>query len=590
MGIGYPRPRRASRHGGTAGVDSAVGALLLALSSAAGVEDVARALVPGAAALVDADLAFVAWGAAAMESAGDRHLALRPAPAEAIVGATLGGPAPLQPLRDAGAAHVLAVPLPDLAGGYLAVGRSDDRRFRRQDVATVEEVARHGAVALRRAEATDSLRAALARVHDDAQHDPLTGLSRRDLFDQRVLAAPGPVAILLLDLDGLAEINDALGHRTGDVVLTMVADRLVRELPGARSISRIGGTQFAMAIDVASRHQALGFARRAQEAVSAQLALPDMALEVSAVVGVAVSQGQPDVEALLDDAGAALRGAKRRRISVDEHDPGAGHDGGLVPGALREAVRRGGLVVEYQPIVALDTGQTAAAEALVRWHHPSRGLLPPGDFLPRVELIGLSTALTQVVLAAALERCRQWRAAGAPSSVAVNLSGRVLHDARLPDAVAAALDRVNVPSEALTLEVSESTAMAAPERTSAVLQRLAARGVRLALDDVGTGFSSLPLLRALPLTELKIDRTLVASCATDDDSAAVVEGAIGLAHRLDRRVVAEGVEDQATYVRLREAGCDRAQGFWIGRPMPGDRMAGWLDSWGARLAAGTIAL
>jgi EAL domain-containing protein (putative c-di-GMP-specific phosphodiesterase class I) len=271
--------------------------------------------------------------------------------------------------------------------------------------------------------------------------------------------------------------------------------------------------------------------------------------------------------------------AKRSRTAIEtyseDRDPYSAERLQLL-GELRAAITAGELVLHYQPKVDVSSDRVLGVEALVRWQHPTRGLLPPGDFVPLAERTGAIGELTRWVLDTALEQCRAWRDAGLDMTMAVNLAAPNIVDAALPDLVAELLERWDVPGDRLECEISEHTVMADPHRAIDVLERLRAMGVRLSLDDFGTGHSSLAYLKRLPLDEVKIDRSFVIGMSEDPDDAAIVRSTIDLARHLGLEVVAEGVESEAILSDLVDLSCDVAQGFYLSRPLPAGQLGDWL--------------
>jgi EAL domain-containing protein (putative c-di-GMP-specific phosphodiesterase class I) len=287
-------------------------------------------------------------------------------------------------------------------------------------------------------------------------------------------------------------------------------------------------------------------------------------------------------------ADVAMYVAKRghTRVAVydakqDQHSPARLQ----LVGELRRAIDAGGLVLHHQPKASLRTGALVGSEALVRWEHPQRGLVPPDEFVPLAEHTGLIRPLSRWVLDAGLRQCRAWRDQGLQIPVSINLSARDLHDPQLPELVASLLERWDVVPNMLKLEITESAVMADAERAIDVLGRLRSMGVRISIDDFGTGYSSLSYLKRLPVDELKIDRSFVSHLATDDHDLAIVRSTIGLAHDLGLTVVAEGVEDLATWNVLASLGCDVVQGYFLSRPLPADELVRWLRADEDRLAA-----
>jgi EAL domain-containing protein (putative c-di-GMP-specific phosphodiesterase class I) len=281
-------------------------------------------------------------------------------------------------------------------------------------------------------------------------------------------------------------------------------------------------------------------------------------------------------------ADVAMYAAKTRRTGLETYrsDLEAGGPERLtLLTDLRDAIAAGDLRVHFQPKVRLADGEVTGAEALVRWQHPRRGQLPPDEFIPVAEHSGLITPLTFAVLRQALDACAGWRRSGRAMSVAVNISPRSLLEPTFVDEVARALAVVEVPAAALTLEITESSLMADPDRAVAAMHRLRDLGVRLSIDDLGTGYSSLAYLQRLPAHEIKVDKSFVRPGSEDLESLAIVGAVVDLGHRLGREVVAEGVEDAPTWERLRRLGCDTAQGYWISRPLPATDFADWLAAW-----------
>jgi diguanylate cyclase (GGDEF)-like protein len=430
------------------------------------------------------------------------------------------------------------------------------------------------------------LRLLHAHAERRATHDPLTGLPNRALLNARLDAAirapardGATPALLLLDLDRFKEVNDTLGHQAGDALLVAIAGRLRVALRGA-VVARLGGDEFAALLPATHAAGAAAAARAVIAAVEAPLVVGGQALAVGASVGIArcPDHGR-DATTLLRCADIAMYAAKRGHHGHAAYDPAQdGHDAGhlALVADLRAALVEGQLRLHYQPIVDLPSGAARGVEALVRWAHPARGLVPPDVFVPLAEQAGLIDALAQWVLAEALQQRAAWADAGLDVTVAVNLSLRNLRDRTLVDTVAAALARYGSPPARLCLELTESVVMADVEGTRATLERLAALGVRLAIDDFGTGYSSLAYLSHLPVDELKIDRSFVRRMAAHAPDQTIVASTIGLGHSLGLRVVTEGVEDRETWALLARLGADAAQGYYFAQPLPADEIAPWL--------------
>jgi len=434
---------------------------------------------------------------------------------------------------------------------------------------------------------TERVRAEEALRHQ-ALHDALTDLPNRTLLHDRLGHAlrasrrdGRPLALLLLDLDRFKEVNDTFGHHRGDDLLRQVAARLRGALRASDTIARLGGDEFAALLPGADESGARAAATALRAALDVPLVLAGQALQLGASIGVALAPAHgEDAPTLLRHADTAMYAAKRAgdtdvAVYDPAHDPHSPDRLALLA-ELREAITQGALALHYQPKVALATGQVHGVEALVRWPHPVHGLLPPDQFIPLAEQHGLIGPLTLWVLEEALRQGKLWARAGWDLNVAVNLSAWSLHDASLPDTIAALLRRFDAPPGRLRLELTEGSVMADAERALEVLTRLTALGVGLSVDDFGTGYSSLAYLKRLPVDEVKIDRSFVRDLATDEADAAIVHSTVGLGRSLGLQVVAEGVEDRATWDLLARMGCDVAQGYYLSRPLPAAAVADWL--------------
>jgi diguanylate cyclase (GGDEF)-like protein/PAS domain S-box-containing protein len=422
-----------------------------------------------------------------------------------------------------------------------------------------------------------------------ALHDPLTGLPNRTFLRERLEETiragereMKPCAVLLLDLDGFKSVNDALGHSAGDRLLQQVGQRIRKVLRKADTVARFGGDEFAVlpwgATDVP---RAVLIAEKILQAVDTPFSIEDQPVDVAVSIGISVfPEHADDAEALMRRADVAMYAAKRARsgFSIYSTDQEGGETDGKLPliGKLRYAIDQFELLLHYQPIVSSADGRPAKVEALVRWGHPSHGLLPPDDFIPSAEQTDLIKPLTAWVLNEAIGQVHAWSRAGIDIGVSVNLSARNLLDDELPDAVAQLLRTWQVPPEKLSLEITERTIIASEAEPT--LQRLRAIGVQISVDDFGIGYSSLAYLKRLPIAEIKIDKSFVQDMATNWDGAAIVRSTIDLGHNLGLKVVAEGVEDAQTVELLREYGCDLIQGFHISRPAAPGPLGAWLRS------------
>ncbi|WP_329455505.1 putative bifunctional diguanylate cyclase/phosphodiesterase [Streptomyces sp. NBC_01497] len=434
----------------------------------------------------------------------------------------------------------------------------------------------------------------IARARAEEQlKDPLTGLPNRQWLLERTWtaleqagAANARSALLLIDLDRFRSVNDTLGHLAGDRLLLQIADRLRVALPRGAEAARLGGDEFAVLLPTCdSTTSAQRVARHLVAELSSPLNLDGLTLVLEASAGVAVfPEHALDAEGLLRRADVAMYQAKRDRTGVEvyesKRDSNTPDRLGLL-GDLRRALDAGEVELHYQPKVRFD-GRVAGLEALVRWRHPERGQVPPDEFIAIAESSGLMPHLTEYVLETALAQVARWRAQGLMVPVAVNVSPRDVHTPGFAGAVAARLARHGVPPGALQLEITEHVLLEDPQRAADTLAGLTAHGVKMSLDDFGTGYSSLVHLRRLPVSELKIDRSFVAKLAVDAEDAEIVRCTVDLAHSLGLVVVAEGVEDDETWERLRDLGCDAVQGWLVAAAMPPHETTAWLRARGER--------
>ncbi|MEV8474814.1 bifunctional diguanylate cyclase/phosphodiesterase [Streptomyces sp. NPDC051173] len=428
----------------------------------------------------------------------------------------------------------------------------------------------------------------IARARAEEQlRDPLTGLPNRQWLLERTWNALDEAeragtraALVLIDLDRFRSVNDTLGHLAGDRLLLQIAERLRLALPRDAEAARLGGDEFAVLIPTAdSLTSAQRVARSLVAALGSPLDLEGLTLVLEASAGVAVYPDHAlDAGDLLRRADVAMYQAKRDRSGVEVYE--ARRDGNTLDrlgllGDLRRALDAGEVELHYQPKVGFD-GHVEGLEALVRWVHPERGRVSPDEFIAIAESSGLMPRLTEYVLETALGQVAKWRAMGLNVPVAVNVSPRDVHTPGFAGSVAARLARHGVPPGALQLEITEHVLLEDPQRAADTLAGLTGHGVKMSLDDFGTGYSSLVHLRRLPVSELKIDRSFVARLAIDTEDAEIVRCTLDLAHSLGLLVVAEGVEDDETWERLRDLGCDAVQGWLVAAAMPPDEMTAWL--------------
>ena len=422
-----------------------------------------------------------------------------------------------------------------------------------------------------------------------ALHDDLTGLANRALFRDRVTQAirvaereQQTIAILLMDLNRFKEINDTLGHHHGDIVLQETARRLETTLRETDTIARLGGDEFAMVLPhVPDPAAVVHVADKITAALRVPFIVQGLTLDVGASIGVAFFPGHGrDVDTLIQRADVAMYLAKTAQttheiyaVEKDNYSPSRL----ALVGELRNAIDHNEFIVHYQPKVDLQTGTVQGVEALLRWDHPLRSLIPPDEFIPLAEHTGLIESLTTFVLNEALQQVAKWRDQGIHLKVAVNLSTRSLLNSDFPEEVSRALKKWHVPPSSLQLEITEHTILTDPARAAGILGTLSSMGVELSIDDFGTGYSSFVQLRRLPLTELKIDKSFVMNMQVDDNDAVIVRSLIELGRNLGLQVVAEGVENERVSNELTDLGCDLAQGFYSSRPMPPEEVVRWMN-------------
>jgi diguanylate cyclase (GGDEF)-like protein len=478
----------------------------------------------------------------------------------------------------------------DAISGTLLVANheGDVGGFDDQDLKMLETLAAHASMSLEKGRLLDSLRDQAEANEYLAKHDPLTGLFNRSRFLEGVAASietakmsDGLAAVLLMDLDRFKEINDTLGHQVGDSVLVEFARRLEVLLPEGVALARTGGDEFAILLsNIPDASQAGAEAARIVEMMKEPIRVEDATLDVQGSIGLALYPIHArDANGLLQRADVAMYLAKEAHTGYEvygvERDQYTHRKLALV-GELREALEREELVVFYQPKISLESGAVEGVEALVRWDHPRKGLIPPNDFIPLAEHTGLIKPLTFFVLRRAIQDIQRWREIEPGLHVAVNLSVRSLGDADICDQVAAILDEHDAPRGCLELEITESSIMDDPQRAIGVLTKLSEMGITLAIDDFGTGYSSLSYLKRLPVDSLKVDKSFVLGMESDENDAIIVRSIIDLGRNLGLKVVAEGVEGPEVIAVLKSMGCHAAQGFSISRPLPGEKLGPWL--------------
>jgi diguanylate cyclase (GGDEF)-like protein len=447
-------------------------------------------------------------------------------------------------------------------------------------------------------------------VERQALHDALTGLPNRLLFADRVghaLAAAGRTAaqpvVMLLDLDHFKDVNDTLGHHYGDQLLIELAARLQSSLRPVDTVARLGGDEFAVLLPDGGAPAGTLAAKRILASLERPFTLAGITVGVEASIGIA-SADSPGIEPTTADASAdaempdllqladtAMYQAKKDRDGYRHFVPRQAESTTehlTLLGELRQALDRDELVVHYQPKIAVDTGELLGVEALVRWQHPTRGLLAPGAFIDLAEGTTLIHRLTDIVLGKALALTRGWLDQNLRLPVAVNVSARSLLGNGFPANVAGRLAEARVPASMLCLELTESTIMSDPVGALAILHQLHDSGIRLSVDDFGTGYSSMAYLKVLPVDELKVDRSFVKDMTSNHSDLVLVQSAVDLGHNLGLSVVAEGVEDQDTLAALQAIGADVVQGYYLGRPMSAELLKPWIAERAAQL--GSVAL
>lgn len=422
-----------------------------------------------------------------------------------------------------------------------------------------------------------------------AQTDDLTGLPNRravlKVLDDGI-AEERPMGLMLLDLDGFKEVNDTLGHSAGDTLLELVALRMRDALPPEIVLARIGGDEFAIVVHDDDELDLLEQAQAIRRTLLAPAKVDGMDLAMHASLGITIREpGDTRAADLLRRADVAMYEAKVTRSGAQLYDAQRDEFSRQrlrMGEELRRALSKGHVVTWYQPKVDAVTQQAIGLEALVRWEHPERGMIPPMAFLSVARRSGLMQDLSEVVARRAIADATRWQRAGLDLNVAINLAPSELLGGNLLPTIYAAIEEAGIPAHVITIEVTEDTFLADPERARDVLIDVRRHGLKTSIDDYGTGFSSLAYLRDLPVTELKMDRSFVSTVCTDDRSRLIVASTIDMAHALDLRVVAEGVESAAVSAEVVAMGVDLLQGYHQSPPMPGDQVEAWVREWNGR--------
>ena len=437
---------------------------------------------------------------------------------------------------------------------------------------------------------TQGLEAANKQLRHLASHDALTGLPNRVLLDDRLSQAVAHAeqdghsfGVAMFDLDRFKVVNDSLGHRAGDALIKEVAHRLAGVARGTDTVGRLGGDEFLFIMDRLAKHEdAEHIARRAVKALELPIRLDGVDLHTSASIGIAMFPADgKSAEALIANADAAMYCAKQRgRNNIQCYAEGmnsATQERVKLESDLHQALPLKQLELHYQPKVDTKTGLIHGVEALVRWRHPQRGLVPPGEFIPLAESCGLIDGIGEWVVRESCRQARAWQLEGlAPLRVAVNLSAFQFRQGNLLQMISEALQAAQLEPRFLEVEITESALMSDPEESVTILEQLSRMGVVVSVDDFGTGYSSMSYLRRFPIDKLKIDRGFIAELISRADDASIVEAIVSLAHSLHLKVVAEGVETEEQLALLKRLGCDQYQGFWFSPAVPAASFANLL--------------
>ena len=510
--------------------------------------------------------------------------------AERTIAAVFGaGDCIVAPVTEAGA----------IVGMIAVIDRlGESNRFGAREVPMFATLANHASVALENGRLLARLHHQAREREHDSLHDALTGLPNRMMFDLALrdcvdeLREGEMVAVAVMDLDGFKEINDTLGHRSGDLVLMEVANRVRRVVDPSVVVARLGGDEFALLLPRVASHDALEVQLRLlRREVAVPAHVSGVRINVGASIGVAVGPEHGiDGAVLLQRADVAMYAAKGGvNDGVTFYHPQTDTNSTrrlMLANDLHFAIENGELALMYQPKVRVHDAVLVGFEALLRWTHPRLGPVGPDEFIRLAERTGSIQQITQYVLETALRQAAEWQRAGHPWGISVNLSMRNLLDDDLAASVARLLDETGADGRLVTLEITETSVMADADRAIAVLHGLAHLGVRLSIDDFGTGYSSLSYLQRLPVNEVKIDKSFVIPMASDPSADSIVRSVLDLARNMDLCTVAEGVEDLATWHRLQSLHCTHAQGYFLSRPMaPGDVQAWALTLPDRNLAA-----
>lgn len=448
---------------------------------------------------------------------------------------------------------------------------------------------------------TNDLRAQAAAFEKQAlrgtTYDTLTGLPNRillvDRLEQAINTASferSKIAILVVDIDRFKDINDTLGHSTGDRVIRQIAQRLRKIIPEPNTVARLGGDEFGIILKkFGTKEDAAEVVHTIKETLQVPLKLEGVRLDIDASIGITLyPEHGKDAQILLQRADVAMYQAKQKHCGFIMYTTTLDRCNTrrlTLMGELREAIINNELVAYYQPKIDIKTGKIKELEALVRWKHKVHGLVQPDDFIPMAEQTGLIKQLTLWILHESLMQCAKWNDEGFELRVSVNLSANDLMDVELPETITRTLNAHNVPPEKLLLEITESAVMLDPNRALEVLTNLSTLGVRLSVDDFGTGYSSLSYLSKLPVSELKIDKSFVMGMENNSNNTVIVQATIDLGHNLGLEVVAEGVETASSISLLQPLGCDTLQGYYFTKPLSAQEFNTWRSQ---NIATGRI--
>ena len=430
-------------------------------------------------------------------------------------------------------------------------------------------------------------------IQHQATHDSMTDLPNRIVLHDRLLHAiqeaergQEPLAVLMMDLDRFKEINDTLGHHVGDLVLQEVAVRLQNLVRKSDTVARFGGDEFAVVLPGVDASKVVPIVNKILKALEPSVVIDEHNhLHIETSIGIALyPEHGEDPTSLIKCADIAMYAAKHSNNGYSIYDAAQDQhsaDRLSLTANLRRAIDADELVLHYQPKIDLGSGQVVGVEALVRWQHPTLGLLFPDAFIPLAERCGLINPLTFRVLRIAIHQHHQWNQAGLELAIAINLSARTLQDLGFPVQVAESMLRLGMDAKYLEFEITESAIMADPVRALKVLTQLNEMGIRMSIDDFGTGYSSLAYLQKLPVRAVKIDKSFVIGMATNPSNIAIVRSTLDLGHNLGLKVIAEGVEDREACDMLKSYGCDMAQGYYFSRPLPAEQIAEKLMTFAA---------